>query len=215
MSTPSRNGRDGADRHDSTAGELGGSTLPGFMIPFGSKLALIACISGIRSPCSRSSAPILPRPTPCSPVHVPPRARASSTMLRTSSSEAATPSGGELHRDVEVAVAGVAEDAGFETEPLDLRACEADGARELGEGHADVGRPLLRSREPCGERVGDVVPRLPQAGSRLGVALVDDLRRAFVAGDRLDELEVGVDELGAAGGLDEEAAAPRGYVVPE
>ena len=29
-----------------------GSTLPGLRIPFGSKLALIACISGIRSPCS-------------------------------------------------------------------------------------------------------------------------------------------------------------------
>ena len=53
--------------------------------------------------------------------------------------------------------------------------------------------------------MGDVVPRPPQSGSRLGVALVDDLRRAFVAGDRLDELQVGLDELGAAGGLDEQA----------
>ena len=31
-----------------------GSTLPGFMIPFGSKSALTARISGSRSPCSRS-----------------------------------------------------------------------------------------------------------------------------------------------------------------
>ena len=60
----------------------------------------------------------------------------------------------------------------------------------------------------------DVVPRLPQARSRVGVALVDGGGRPFVAGDRLDELEVRVDELRAAGGLDEEGR-PLGVAVPE
>ena len=47
--------------------------------------------------------------------------------------------------------------------------------------------------------------RPPQPRARVGVALVDDLGRALLVGDRLDELEVGVDELLAAGRLDEEA----------
>ena len=63
--------------------------------------------------------------------------------------------------------------------------------------------------------MGGVVARLPQPRAGVGVALVDDLGRALLLGDRLHELEVGVDELLAPGRLDEQARALPGTTVPE
>ena len=153
-----------------SGGVVARSTLPGLRIPSGSKLALIALMSGIRSPCSCSSASILPRPMPCSPVHVPPRASASSTTFRTSSLGALDPSVArpDLHRDVEVAVAGMADDAGVEAEPVDLAAREPDGGRELGQRYAHVRRRSFVPGEPRRERMGDVVRALQRRARASG-----------------------------------------------
>ncbi len=196
MSTPRRKLRAGAvangDRPTEPHGAVAGSTLPGFRIPFGSKLALIACISGIRSPCSCSSAPILPRPTPCSPVQVPPRASASSTTLCTSSSERSDLAVGDLHRDVEVAVARRARRS-----PRSARAGRSRPGRSGPRPASSVSgtqTSVARSFVPGNHRGGGVcgvVARLPEAGARVGVALVHDLGRALGEGDRLHELEVG------------------------
>ena len=51
------------------------NTLPGFIMLFGSRVAFSCFITWMpTSPSSFSSTILLPRPTPCSPVHVPPTA---------------------------------------------------------------------------------------------------------------------------------------------
>src|SRR5688572_6553329 len=52
---------------------------PGFIRFSGSSVCLISRIKPTASPCSRSRKAILPKPMPCSPVQVPPIARARST----------------------------------------------------------------------------------------------------------------------------------------
>ncbi len=49
---------------------------PGFKVPFGSAIFFSFRMKGIESPCSASRCSIFPKPTPCSPVHVPPRSSA-------------------------------------------------------------------------------------------------------------------------------------------
>jgi hypothetical protein len=52
-------------------------TFPGFMIPFGSKVFLISYMTlTVVEPNVSSSRSIFPRPMPCSPVQVPPSAKA-------------------------------------------------------------------------------------------------------------------------------------------
>ena len=52
-------------------------TFPGFMIPFGSKVFLISFMTlTVVEPNISSSRSIFPRPMPCSPVQVPPSAKA-------------------------------------------------------------------------------------------------------------------------------------------
>ena len=66
-----------------------------------------------------------------------------------------------------------------------------------------------RARRGRGGRVGSVVPRRPQPRPAVGVALVDDLRRALRLGQLAHELEVGLDGGLRACRLDEQAGAFR------
>ncbi len=50
--------------------------LPGFRMLCGSASLFISRMSGRESPCSLCRCFVLPKPIPCSPVQVPPRARA-------------------------------------------------------------------------------------------------------------------------------------------
>ena len=136
-------------------------------------------------------------------------------MLCTSSSDASTAPGFDLHGDVEVAVAGVAEDAGIEAEPVDLGAGELCGAGELRQRHAHVRRPLLRAGKVVGRCVRCIVAGLPQPRAGVGVALVDDLGRALLLGDRLHELEVGVRRAPRFPPPRRRGTGLPGYDVPE
>ena len=147
---------------------------------------------------------------PCSPVHVPPRASASATSRSNElvgERHLGRVVGIELEADVEVPVAGVAEDGRVQAEPLDLRAGERNGAGQLGDRDAGVGRTLVPSRRGCGHRVRRVVPGGPEPGAAGRVALVDDLRRALRLGQLAHEHEVGLDRRLRSRRLDEQARA--------
>src|SRR5262245_53268856 len=49
-----------------------GTSLPGFMSPRGSRARFTSRITATASPCSWATYFSLPKPTPCSPVQVPP-----------------------------------------------------------------------------------------------------------------------------------------------
>lgn len=68
-----------------TVGSLGSlPSFPGFMMPFGSRAFLTAAImSNTTGPCSCLRKGILPWPTPCSPVQVPPTSHAACTTSET------------------------------------------------------------------------------------------------------------------------------------
>mmetsp|Transcript_11009 Transcript_11009/g.36191 ORF Transcript_11009/g.36191 Transcript_11009/m.36191 type:complete len:496 (+) Transcript_11009:321-1808(+) len=73
------------------APRLCGSTLPGFMSPSGSRLFLISFIvCTAPAPSSSSRYFTFPTPTPCSPVHVPPKAIARCTINPASRSASCT-----------------------------------------------------------------------------------------------------------------------------
>ncbi len=68
--------------------------LPGFMIPRGSMACLTEYITASASwPCSRSRNSRLPMPTPCSPLHDPPRSSARETIFLSCPQARARPSG--------------------------------------------------------------------------------------------------------------------------
>ena len=115
--------------------------------------------------------------------------------------------GVELEADVEVAVAGMAEDRRLEAEALHLGAGERDRAGQLGDGDAGVGGALVPSRRGCGHRVGRVVPGRPQLGSAGRITLVDDLGGSLRLGQLAHERQVGLDRGLGAAGLDEQARA--------
>ena len=97
---------------------------------------------------------------------------------------------------------------------ISARAKCAAPASSVSGTHTSVARSFVPGKV-CGRRVGRVVARLPEPRAGVGVALVDDLGRALLLGDRLHELEVGDDELLAPGRLDEQARAFRDTTVPE
>ena len=115
--------------------------------------------------------------------------------------------GVELQADVEVAVAGMAEDGRLEAEALHLGAGERDRAGQLGDGDARVRGALVPPRRGCGHRVGRVVPGRPELGSAGRIALVDDLGRSLRLGQLAHERQVGLDRGLGARRLDEQARA--------
>ena len=60
-----------------------GNILPGLRMPLGSNSALICLIHSRLLPCSAGMYFFLPRPTPCSPVAVPPKSSALDTRCLT------------------------------------------------------------------------------------------------------------------------------------
>ena len=114
-------------------------------------------------------------------------------------------SGSMSEADVEVAVACMSEDAAVEAAAVRARAGEAHRLGELGDGNADVGRPLPAAGHPGRGGVRRRVAGPPEPRASIGIALEHDLGRAFRRGDLLHELEIAVDRLGGAGRLDEEA----------
>ena len=140
-------------------------TLPGLRIPFGSKTRLIARISG-----SEVAVLELERPELAQADAVLARARAAARERvddealdeLVGARELGRVVGVELEADVDVAVAGVAEDGGVEAETLHLRARERDRAGQLGDGDARVGRALVAAGRDGGRCVGRGVPRGPE-----------------------------------------------------
>src|SRR3954463_16484685 len=61
----------GAEVHRADFGHRQLNILPGFMMPLGSSACLTERINSTASPNSSSNHSCLPRPIPCSPVHVP------------------------------------------------------------------------------------------------------------------------------------------------
>ena len=162
-----------------------GNTFRGFMSPRGSKTRRTACITSRSSGLKRSASfSALSRPTPCSPVTVPPSSMQAWRISSFASSARANSPGDPLvvadHR-VEVPVPGV-EHVG-DDEPvaggdrLDLR---HDG-RQLGARHHGVLEDVVVRDAP--DRAGGLLPALPEERA-LGVVPRDAHRqRAPVAAD--------------------------------
>ena len=191
--------------HVESGSRRAGRTLPGFMIPIGSKSCLTPRISGIRSPCSCCEGADLADPDA---VLAGARAAAGERVV---DERAATSS---FERPSCRRIVGVDRRAptwrlpspawpriaAVEPEPVELRAGERAPrrrARRRGTQTSVVRSPACPARGRHG--VGGVVPRLPEPRARGRVTLE---RRSSVAPsasrERLHELEIVLDRLGAA-----------------
>ena len=148
-----------------------GISFPGFMMLSGSRVCLIARITSSAAPCSRSRNFSFPRPTPCSPVHVPPIEIARSASLVDSRSASRMSAGViRVHRkdDVKIAVADVADERPDEVRPTDVLLGFDDAVRKAGDGDAGVCRPAPRAGTQRQSGVIRIVARLPELRASLG-----------------------------------------------
>ena len=199
-----------------TRRQPGGSTLPGFMIPFGSKSSLDPTLEPTELGVLALERIHLADPDPVLAGHVPPRASASSTSSSISSSDARTSpasSGSTITRHE-----GCRRRRGRRCPPTSPRRSSSPRAndtasRELGERDADVRRAMPLARGSAAAAYADAW-RAPRARARRRVALHDDVGRTFGLGDRGDELEVGVDGRRLGPAASTKSDGPPGKSVP-
>ncbi len=120
-------------------------------MPFGSSACLSERINAIASaPCSCSRNSRLPRPMPCSPLQVPPSARARATIVRSSSQARSISAGSSLLTRITVW-------------KLPSPTCPTMGAEKPLASMSALAPSRASARREMGTQTSVVIPRLPGA----------------------------------------------------